>query len=91
MVTFIEERKKQKKLIFVFVIVLLITFLVLWQGFLKKTLEEPREIETPVSAIERIKVDFGILENPILKELQPFEGIKPFKEKAGRENPFLPY
>jgi hypothetical protein len=91
MVTFIEERKKQKRLIYIFIIILLITFLVLWQGFLKKTKIKPQEVGTPVSTGGKIKINFGTLENPILKEFQDFKMIPPFEGEKGRENPFLPY
>ena len=90
-ITYIEQGKKQKKLIYVLIIVLLITGFVLWQGVLKKPLSKIREIKGPAAEFKKIEIDFKVLENPILKELQPFEGILPFGEKIGRENPFLPY
>ena len=71
----------------VFGIVILITILVLWGGFLGK--EEPIiDIERP---IKKIEIDFKVLESPVFKELQPFEKIPPFEEEIGRENPFTPY
>lgn len=90
-VTFIEEKKKQKRLIYLLLAVLIITGFILWQGFFKKP---PSVIEEPSAAalnFEKAEIDFTLLENPILKELQPFERIEPFEEKVGRENPFLPY
>lgn len=91
-VIYIKEQEKQKKLIYIFIIIVLITGFVLWQGFLKKPSSEIKKIATP-AAIEfkKIKIDFNVLENPLLKKLQLFERIKPLEETAGRENPFLPY
>lgn len=91
-ITFIEERKRQKKLIWILTVVVLITIIVLWQGFFKK----PKEIEVVspkrvIPEFREVKINFQILETPLLKELQPFEKIKPFEGEIGRENPFLPY
>lgn len=88
-ISFIEERKKQKKLIGILIIVVLITLIIWWQGFLKKSF--PQVIERPVLEFKKIKINFQVLEKPILEELQPFEKIKPFKGTPGRENPFIPY
>lgn len=91
-ITFIEERKKQKYLIFIFIGILLVIFIVIWQGFLKK--EKPVFIEEKkerAMIFEKIKINFEVLDNPILKELQPFEKIPSFEGEKGRKNPFLPY
>lgn len=85
--SFINQKKKQKYLILVFVGVILVTVFVWWKGFLtpEKAIE-PTVAEPP----REIKVNFEVLENPILKELLPFEEIE-MPEQLGRENPFLPY
>lgn len=88
-ITFIEERKKQKKLIWILIIVVFITLIIGWQGFLKKP--SLQVIERPVLEFKQIKINFQVLEKPILEELQPFEKIKPFERTPGRENPFLSY
>lgn len=87
-IKFIKERKKQKYLILVLGIVVLVTTIVLWQGFFKK--------EKPISPsvglqFRPVRIDFDLLESPVLKELQVFEEIPSFVETKGRENPFLPY
>jgi len=103
-ITFLEERKIQKRFILILGIILLIIVLVIWQGFFvkEKPLWEtgkwsPGEIVEPAKKVE---IDFEILESPILKGLEPFEEIKTYEEeisegvvteKIGRENPFLPY
>lgn len=89
MVTFIEEKKKQKRLIYIMAVALLITFFVLWQGFLRQSGVIPKEGVMPVE-LKKVEIDFAILESPVLKGLSDFEPISQFEEKIGRENPFLP-
>lgn len=38
-----------------------------------------------------IKINFEILQNPLLQEFQLFEEIPPLEEEIGRGNPFLFY
>jgi len=87
-VKFIKQRKKQKYLILIFIAVLLITSFVLWFGFFKK---EETSTLTAAIAPREIKIDFEVLNNPLLKELKPFIKVFPFEGLVGRENPFLPY
>jgi len=86
----IEKSKKQKYLTFLFVVLSIIAFLIMffgvWGGQRFFTVPPPR-----LSFFKKeLKINFEILENPLLKELQPFEAISLPKEK-GRENPYLPY
>lgn len=101
-IVFIEQKKTQTIFLLVFIFLLLITGLVIWQGFFKKSKEiSMSETQTFLPAKEEIKIDFNILKKPILEKLQPFSEIQPFKEtaavegkigeKLGRENPFMPY
>lgn len=92
-IKFVEAKKRQKYLILVFVAVALISAVVLWQGYFKK--EEPVS-PTPGFFFKEVKIDFGVLESPVLKELQSFEeisleGLLPLETNIGRENPFLSY
>jgi len=88
-VNFIKERKKQRYLIIGFGIMLIAISVILWLGYFKK--EKP--ITLPVSTVlsKEIKINFEVLENPFLKELQPFVEISPFVGEKGRENPFISY
>jgi hypothetical protein len=97
-ITFLEKRKIQRRYIIIFGIVLLVTISVIWRGFFVE--EKPIFLGEVTKPSKKVELDFKILENPILKELQPFEEIEPFKEviveeeiieKVGRENPFTPY
>lgn len=91
-VTFVEERKKQKKLILVFILLIMATIFVLILGFGKKILPGGIiQTEMVMPTLKKIEIDWSILESQKLKDLEPFEKIKPFEEKPGRENPFKPY
>lgn len=89
-VVFIQQRKIQRNLILIFIGVILVTAFVLWLGFFKEEkITPPKE---PFEVRKEIKIDFGVLKNPLLKALQSFSEIEPLEEeKLGRENPFLPY
>jgi hypothetical protein len=92
-IKFVEEKKRQKYLILVFLAVALISAVVLWQGYFKK--EEPVS-PTPGLSFREVKINFDVLESPVLKELQPFEeisleGLLPLEVNVGRENPFISY
>ena len=90
-ITFVEERKKQKKLLLVFGFVVAITVTVLAQGLLKRIPFSPMTDGEISPTFKKIEIDFTLLESNNLKDLEPFEEIKPFEGKIGRENPFLPY
>lgn len=88
-ITFSEEKKSINYVIpaLVLIFVLVIIFFI-WRGFFSGA---EKLSPQPVVKPPEIKINFEIFKNPILKELQPFEEIKPTEETIGRENPFLPY
>jgi len=85
---FQQRIKRQRTLIVVFFVILAITFSILYFGYFKK--EEVFQPPPEALVLEKkVEIDFSVLENPILKELQLFEKIEPPPpEKIGRENPF---
>ena len=89
-ITILETRKKQRNLIFVLAAIALVIFLIIWQGSLTKKIPPPI---SPAEAYKppEVKIDWEVLTNPRLGELQPFPEISPWLEKIGRENPFLPF
>lgn len=87
-ITFIQKKEIQRYLILVFIVILLIITTIIWQGFFKKEKPPSPEIFKPAKKIE---INFEVLKNPILEELQLFEVVAPFEEEIGRENPFIPY
>jgi len=87
-ITFIEAKQRQKKLIWVLAILIFVILFIFAQGFFKKSII--KEIQMPVKT-KKVTINFKILENPIFKNLQPYEEIKAFEGTLGRENPFFPY
>jgi len=86
-ITFVEKAKRQRYLIFVFSLVILITAFILWRGYFA---EKPPE-KPILKPSRKIEIDFEVLKNPILEKFQPVEKIEEIKEGIGRETPFLPY
>ncbi|MBU4299037.1 hypothetical protein KJ636_03280 [Patescibacteria group bacterium] len=86
-ITFQEKERKQRYWIFVFIIIIFAVFFVFRSDISQKKTSLPLTTYKP----PKIEINFEVLKNPFLKELLPYEEIKPFQEKVGRENPFLPY
>lgn len=85
-ITFKKRIRKQRNLIFVFLVLVSIIILIVWRSQFFK--EEPStEFAT---GFKEIKLDFEIFENSFFKELQPIEKVPDFKGELGRENPFIP-
>lgn len=81
------ERKRQQYLLLILFIILFIGAIWFLYPKFKPTLPSTPQPSKP----EKPEINFELLKNPILKELQPFEEIPPFEEELGRENPFLLY
>lgn len=103
-IVFVQQNKKQKVLIFILIAALLVTGVVVWQGFSgeQKTGQEVFLEENTALSQDDININFEIFKNPLLKDFQEFSEIEPLNEstttvggvapeKRGRENPFLPY
>jgi len=97
-IVFVQQNKKQKVLLLVLILSLVAIAAVIWYGFFRN--ERPAAdiyLEENVNLVEEdIKIDFKVLENPLLKELQPYSEIQPLGSDGstgsqGRQNPFLPY
>ncbi len=86
--TFLQQKKKTRYLTFVLIVLILAILFTFYFGFFKKTFSTIK-LE-PVKPPE-IVINFKVLDNPILKELEPFEKIRAFEGEVGRENPFIKY
>jgi hypothetical protein len=86
---FSEKNSKQKYLIILLIAVVLITLFILRKDIFKKFSISSPTIE--VFLAKNIPINFEVLKNPIIKELQPISKISPFVGKLGRENPFISY
>ena len=103
-IIFLQEKRTQKSLIVVFILIVLAIAFVLWQGFSQKETEIYWEEGVGLEfAPRKIEIDFSVLESSALGGLQPFSEIEPLEEatptegeielptEIGRENPFIPY
>jgi len=88
-ITFIEKRRRLRYLFPVLVIIVLITGIILWQGFFV----EEKPVLPPIEVVpaKKIVINFEIFKHPLLEKLQPLEAIPLFEGEVGRENPFLLY
>ena len=94
---FLDQKKTQRNMIFVFVFILIVIFIVIWRGFLYKP-KTAAVREVILVPEKKINIDFKVFDHPLLKNLQPYFEIQPFERTAReneidsvRKNPFLPY
>jgi len=87
-VDFIQKNKKQKYLLFIVLGLAVVTFIILWFGYFNKEEELPT-VEGVYIEKKNTKINYELLENPLLKELVPFESAPSYDGNLGRENPFV--
>jgi len=97
-IVFVEKRKKQRYLIFVFILVIILTIITLWKGlggsFSSSKFYLPALSLPPSSGsfnFSPVRVNWEVLKNPLLKEMTSPSLIPPFEGTPGRENPFVPF
>ena len=98
-VVFLQQKREQKKLIFVFCIVLLLTLFIIWYGFFRKNGATTKTFVYTVPIPQNININFEILDNEYFKQMDPFYQIQPVPTstpdisgiKVGRDNPFISY
>lgn len=88
---FLRERKKQRRLLFIFGGLILAILSVFLFNLVKKSQPAGEAVPAAVAKPEKIEINFHVLKNPILKELQPYIEPSPFSGEPGRDNPFSPY
>jgi len=90
---FLQEKKKQKNLIYILLALVLITVVVVWKGLGGRAEETTITEENFVPQREEIVLDFSVFNNPFLEEATFFPVIQPLAEgvKTGRGNPFLSF
>lgn len=82
-------KKKDRK---IFNWILLIAALVVAVWFGRDFLVKPPSLSpSSLPRQKKVEINFEVLKNPLLQNLQPFEEIPLFEGETGRENPFLPY
>ena len=88
-ITFLEQKKKQQKLLPILILAIIITSFVIWSGFLREEEEVILEEIIP-EMFQRINIDFQFLQDFVSEDFEPFEETPVFEEQIGRENPFIP-
>jgi len=94
--------QRQKKLVFVFIGLVIATILVLYYGFHKPSSSSvPQEVKIPSNGVststkeipEKISIEFdtSLFNDPDYKNLKSYKEINVSNEEVGRENPFIPF
>lgn len=73
----------------VLVVVIILTVIVLWRGFL--TEPAPAGPEEITGVERKVRMDFTLLESEKVKQLKLFQSPPSFDEEMKRDNPFSPY
>lgn len=92
-ITFLETKKREKNLILIFGIILALIVIVISYGFFfNPEIPAPSAVSFPgiSQSFKKIEINWEMLENPKLKEFEPFQETPQFTGKTGRSNPFLP-
>ena len=89
-----QQKTKQKYYLMAFGLVLVVTFVVLWFGFLKDkfTFSLPASTITPVAfstPLRVINIDFDFLESQAFREMEQFSEIPAFENEIGTDQPFV--
>jgi len=93
-ITFVQQRKYQKYLILIFIVLIAVIAFVFFGDYLKKGEEVFISNPTAAKHLPPVRIDFQVLDNPIFQKLtEPFPDLPPAHSlgEVGRENPFLPY
>lgn len=88
--TFTQQRKRDQILILMFFGVLLVTSIVLWQGFSKKGAAVPFP-QPAAAAPKKVEIRFEVLKGAQLEQLGAKPESAPLPSSIGRENPFTPF
>jgi len=90
-INFLQEKKRQRNLILILALIIIAILIIVWQGFLRGGETPTTPSILPSLPLQKITIDWQILQDPQIVELQAFEPILPFGDEIGRENPFIPY
>lgn len=87
-IVFSQQKKRQKYLLLIVLLIIILIWVVVRKGFLVRP-SVPINVPKP----PEVKINFPVLDHPVLGELQFFKEIElpEAEEEVGRENPFAPY
>jgi len=93
MAKLIEQKKRQKVLIGLLVVVIIITAIVWYSSFSKRpSLEQSiGGLSASDQTLKDAKLDLGVLDNAVFKALKSYGVLPVTVEGAGRDNPFGSY
>ncbi len=90
-ITFLEQRKRQQKLLPILAVVLIVTLFIVWWGFLREE-SASSVFESLVPAVQqKVEINFDFLQGLNPDDFYSFEKIPPLEEEVGKENPFIPF
>ena len=89
-IEFLQAQKRQRYLILILTLAICAIVLVVWLGFFR-TSAPVVPASSSIVVQSKIKINWDILSDSRLKELQNFQQIPVLKDKIGRINPFTPY
>lgn len=89
-ITFLEQKKKQQKLVLLLAGLIALAALIFLWSFLSKP-KPQAETLFPDFSSQKLQINWDILTNEAIEGLQAFEEISPSQEEAGRANPFISY
>lgn len=102
----LEQRKKQKNLLFIagaiLIVAVIILYFVFWQGSKIPSQALPGDVSSAKSSeekaklileekLKKIELDFSFLTEKILPFLKSYGDLPVEKGTTGRTNPFIPY
>ncbi len=87
-IVFLQKKQRQKYLLLSLLGAAVLVPVIWWRISYKPPEAGPLQ---PIAAPPKIEINYKVLENLELRELQPFEQISPFSGEAGRENPFASF
>lgn len=88
-ITFLQAKKRQRYLVLILALVIVAILIIVWQGFLKGgALVSPA---VPSLTHQKVLIDWSVLKDSRITELQSFAEILLFEGEIGRQNPFIPY
>lgn len=90
-ITFSQEQKKQRYLLFILIAIVSVALLIVWLGFFRKGASVPTPAISPGLPLQKLDINWDILKDERLKDLRAIEKISLPQESVGRKNPFVPY
>lgn len=86
--TLTDQKKNQKYLALILLVVVCVTGFAIWKGFFEKA-PELESVSVPPVFRKDIRINFSFLEDKIFKEIQNSPLPRLLPQNIGKTNPFL--